>query len=98
MENASGFDPTRDLSERDRAMLSRHTDELDQRARESRERRDDKDSEKREWTVDIPLVHRSSRTGRPEDVKRGDKADITGRGSRHMSHPIDSEKLPLKGR
>lgn len=93
------FDPSRDLSEHDREMLSKHAEDLGRREREARSRDNGKDDGRgREWTVEIPVVHRASRVGRPEDVKRGDKAEMTGRGSRHLSHPADNEKLPLKNR
>lgn len=51
----------------------------------------------KEWTVELSKVHRPSDVGTPNDVKRGDKADLVGRTSRGWTHPWGG-KIPLKNR
>lgn len=89
------------LTEKDLAMLSRHAEDLASRERESRARAEEarenegKKEDERSWTVETPRITYHDIKGSPASVKKGDKADITGRGTRRMSHPIGNEKLPL---
>lgn len=84
------------LSPKDQEMLDRYSQEIQQRKDHPPDR--EEKPKKREWAVDLPkrAEHPYAGLGKSSDVKRGDKAEMTSRGTRHDSHPIDSKKIPLK--
>ena len=51
----------------------------------------------REWVVEQPLVrhHRPRGSAAAAGYVKG-QIETVGRGSRHMSHPNDNEKVPIK--
>lgn len=84
-----------ELSDKDREMLERQVKSIEERAKSSANRREQK-TDPVEWTFETHPVHHRESKGSPSSVKRGDRADMTSRGSRHDSHPIGNEKIPLK--
>lgn len=95
MPNGEGGGPQIELSDKDKEMLGRHAEALQDRAGKSVGWQE-KEKLDKEWVIETPPVHRGESVGSSRDVKRGDKADMVGRGSRHDSHPIGNEKIPLK--
>lgn len=96
MPNGEGGSPPIELSEKDKEMLNRHVKDLEARSTKSADRQAEKAAPPTEWTFETLPYRVSHEKGSQSSVKRGDKADIVGRGTRHDSHPIGNEKIPLK--
>lgn len=96
---SEGEGSTYRLSEKDQAMLNRHARDLEERAERSRDW-DERSSAPKEWIVDLPkrAEHPYAGIGKPSDVKKGDKARMTGEASRHDTHPHGKEEVVLDRR
>lgn len=86
------------LSDEEKAMLERHSKDLEERAERSRDWQEK--SKESEWTVELPkrANHPYAGIGRPEDVKKGDKPDMTGHFTRGNTHPHGKDEVTLDRR